>query len=89
MVAQAADADARQGTATTDSTETRGERITAAVLITFTLLFAFIVQSLFFHTWSNMHGDIAYHRWVGLEMLGVDLQGEGPFRHLLAYYGGL
>ncbi len=36
-----------------------------------------------------MHGDVAYHRGVGLEMLGGDLQGEGPFHHLTAYFGGL
>ena len=59
------------------------------MLIGFTFVFAFVVQSLFFHTSANMHGDVAYHRGVGLEMLGGDLQGEGPFRHLMAYFGGL
>jgi hypothetical protein len=90
LVAQAADAvDRRPRTTTTETIETRGQRRAAAALIAFTLLFAFVVQSLFFHTSTNMHGDVAYHRGVGLEMLGGDLQGEGPFRHLLAYYGGL
>jgi hypothetical protein len=70
-------------------TETHGERVSAYVLIAFTLLFAFIVQSLFFHTSTDMHGDVAYHRGVGLEMLGGDFQGQGPFRHLTAYFGGL
>jgi hypothetical protein len=69
--------------------ESRRERVVAFALITFTLLFAFVVQSLLFHTSTDMHGDVAYHRGVGLEMLGGDLQGEGPFRHLLAYFGGL
>ncbi len=70
-------------------TETHGERVAAYALIAFTLLFAFIVQSLFFHTSADMHGDVAYHRGVGLEMLGGDFQGQGPFHHLLAYFGGL
>lgn len=70
-------------------TESRRDRIAAFTVIGFTFVFAFVVQSLFFHTSTNMHGDVAYHRGVGLEMLGGDLQGEGPFRHLLAYFGGL
>ncbi|MGZ6980149.1 MAG: hypothetical protein ACXVJW_18710 [Acidimicrobiia bacterium] len=69
--------------------ESQVERIAAFVLIGFTFVFAFVVQSLFFHTSTNMHGDVAYHRGVGLEMLGGDVQGEGPFRHLMAYFGGL
>ena len=83
MVARADEAPARP------ATETHRERVSAAALIAFTLLFAFVVQSLFFHMSWDMHGDVAYHRGVGLEMLGGDLQGEGPFRHLTAYFGGL
>ncbi len=83
MVARADPVEARP------ETETHGERVAAYALIAFTLLFAFIVQSLFFHTSADMHGDVAYHRGVGLEMLGGDFQGQGPFHHLLAYFGGL
>jgi hypothetical protein len=53
------------------------------------LVFALFVQSGFFAYSTWMLGDMAYHRGVAYTMQAGMLQGEGPFRGLLTYYGGL
>lgn len=67
----------------------RGERVVAALLLWFTLLFALVVQSLLFHRSGAMRGDVSYHRGVAFSMTAGDFQGAGPLHHLLSYFGGL
>jgi hypothetical protein len=53
------------------------------------LIFALVVQSGFFSFSNWMLGDLAYHRGVAYTMQAGLVEGEGPFRGLLTYYGGL
>lgn len=61
----------------------------AALLIALAGLAALLIGSDGFQIAAWTGGDLAYHRGVALTMLGGDLQGEGPYRGLLTYYGGL
>jgi hypothetical protein len=59
------------------------------ILVAVAGLFALVVQSGFFTTSDWMLGDLAYHRGVAYTMQAGSLQGEGPYRDLITYYGGL
>jgi hypothetical protein len=59
------------------------------VLVGASLLFAFVVQSGLFTSSNWMLGDLAYHRGVAYTMDAGSIWGEGPYRGLISYYGGL
>lgn len=59
------------------------------IVVICSLLFALVVQSSLFTYSEWMLGDMAYHRGVAYTMQAGLVQGEGPFRGLLTYYGGL
>jgi hypothetical protein len=59
------------------------------ILVAVAGLFAIVVQSGFFTSSDWMLGDLAYHRGVAYTMQAGSLQGEGPYRGLITYYGGL
>jgi hypothetical protein len=59
------------------------------VVVALSLVFALLVQSSLFTYSEWMLGDMAYHRGVAYTMQAGFIQGEGPFRGLLTYYGGL
>ncbi len=65
-----------------------GERRIARLLITFTVLFAVIVQNFFFAFSTNMTGDVQYHRGVALTMTAGNFPGQSPVRGIVSYFGG-
>jgi hypothetical protein len=65
------------------------ERRLTPVLVGLAIATALLVGSNGFQVAAWTGGDLAYHRGVALTMLGGNLQGEGPYRGLLTYYGGL
>ncbi len=65
------------------------ERRLTPVLLGLAAVAALLVGSNAFQVAAWTGGDLAYHRGVALTMLGGNLQGEGPYRGLLTYYGGL
>ena len=65
------------------------ERVLGVGLVVASLLFALFVQTALFERWSSSLGDLLYHRGVAYTVAGGDWQGEGPYRGLISYSGGL
>jgi hypothetical protein len=64
-------------------------RTLAIAWIVVTLIADVVIQSGFFAQSDWMLGDLAYHRGVAYTVQGGALQGEGPYRDLISYYGGI